>query len=429
MTAIALPTLSELDPEQAGEGSLDPLGLAPVADRLADLLAPHVRARMLRIRFVTAIAVGAVVTESLWDELPEDGVSTPPICFEWLVLESFVRKARETGALDAPGVPGSAKAKAVIAQGRRLSAGSYLKTPSVFGFNGVYQLLARGMRVVDEERMPAERTGELAATWEAEQGFRGFLDGHTGSEGGRLRAWLTDAVRSGLRAGRCVTLPRAQLWIRVARSLPPLKAGPRERSLLRTWLLDPDQPIQRELALALADRPFASEASLLSSIEERSSDLLRQRIDAISAYEKFSAYLDAAFVRLRRISTLQGSQPLKPAAAAAHPVIEKAARELPDAYARMFDALEPLDVLRPTDARLSVFGERLGPAGLVEQILEHHRRVQQDKGKREWFEDRGAGVVVRSLYWQGDPAQTDDSAFLHPFRVTPLWQFMADTAP
>jgi hypothetical protein len=64
---------------------------------------------MLRIPFATAIAVGSVVTEGLWDEPPVDAVSTPPICFEWVVLESFVRKAKETGARAATGVPARRK--------------------------------------------------------------------------------------------------------------------------------------------------------------------------------------------------------------------------------------------------------------------------------------------------------------------------------
>ena len=61
LVGLTLPALSEYDPPVAGEGSLDPMGLAAISDRLADQLAPGVRARMLRVRFVTAMAVGAVL--------------------------------------------------------------------------------------------------------------------------------------------------------------------------------------------------------------------------------------------------------------------------------------------------------------------------------------------------------------------------------
>ena len=59
LSLLSLPELSEADPQLAGEGTLDPVGLAPIADRLAELLVPGVRSRMQRIRFLTAAAVGA----------------------------------------------------------------------------------------------------------------------------------------------------------------------------------------------------------------------------------------------------------------------------------------------------------------------------------------------------------------------------------
>src|SRR4051794_23464919 len=134
VAGLTLPELSEYDPPVAGEGSLDPMGLAAISDRLADRLVPGLRARMQRIRFVTAIAVGAMACETLIDEIPTDGISTPSICFEWLVIESFVRRL---SAQQIPrGVPGSQKARGVVNRGQRLSAATYLKGPSVFGFNG-----------------------------------------------------------------------------------------------------------------------------------------------------------------------------------------------------------------------------------------------------------------------------------------------------
>lgn len=68
------------------------MGLAAISDRLAEMRVPALRARMSWVRFTTAMAVGAVATESLADEQPVDGVSTPAICFEWLLIEAFVRR-------------------------------------------------------------------------------------------------------------------------------------------------------------------------------------------------------------------------------------------------------------------------------------------------------------------------------------------------
>lgn len=429
-TVFPLPALSEPDPEVAGEGSLDPLGLASIADRLADLIAPDVRARMSRIRFVTAMAVGAVVTESLWDEPSEDQVSTPPICWEWLVLEAFVRKARETGALDVTGIPGSSKAGAVIAQGKRLSAASYLKTPNVFGFNGVYQPLARGLRVVDDRRLPAERSRELVETWEVEQNLPGFLDRRPGTEGAGLRSRVTEAVTAALRAGRCVTSASAHLWVQLARALPPHRAGPREKELLRTWLLNSEHPVRTEVARALAGRSWTSEKALLDAIRPRATIELQQRIDAAIAYERVSGRLAAVLRTLCHISTLQGTQPLTPSSAAVHPVIVEAASELPAACSRAADALAALDLLPAFEANLGTFSERQKPADLVEQVLRHHEGIQRAKtprGKRPWFEAYGPGVVVRPPYRLGEPVTIDDATFLHPFRIGAVWQFMEDT--
>jgi hypothetical protein len=426
---IALPALSEADPEVAGEGSIDPLGLALFADRLADLLVPEVTARMQRIRFVTAIAVGAVVTDDLWDEPPADGVSTPVICFEWLLLESFVRKLGESGIVGVTGVPGSSKATSVISQGKRLGAANYLKTASVFGFNGVYQPLARGLRVVDGNRMAGERAALLVETWENDQGLNGFLNRRPGSNGVGFRDRLKESVIAALRSGHCTADPSGKLWVQLARSLAPLKAGSNERKVLRNWLLVEDQPIRRELARGLAGRSAATEASLIEAVTPHASQPLRERLEAIAAYEKFCGRLDAAFLTLRHISTLQGTQPLTTSAARLSPLIQQIARELPDTYMRMATALEPLGLLVAVEASLGVFADRLQAGDLVDQIFERHRKVQRDKGKREWFEEYGPGVVVRSQYTQGDAVGLDDSLFLHPFRVTPLRQFMEDTQP
>jgi len=63
-----LPFLTAYDPPSTSEGTLDPLGLYLIADQLAVQLVPAVRERMQRIRFLTAMAVGALVTEGLDDD-------------------------------------------------------------------------------------------------------------------------------------------------------------------------------------------------------------------------------------------------------------------------------------------------------------------------------------------------------------------------
>ena len=199
LAGLTLPEISEFDPPIAGEGSIDPMGLAAISDRLADRLVPGVRAQMQRVRSVTATAVGALACETLVDELPADGVSTPAIAFEWLVAEAFVR--RLTPQQMPPGVPGSLKARTVVARQQRLSAATYLRGPAVFGFNGVYKPFAVDASVVDSE-LPGARCANLTGAWELDHGLDGFSNAVPHTDGARLRGQIRDQVREALRRSR-----------------------------------------------------------------------------------------------------------------------------------------------------------------------------------------------------------------------------------
>lgn len=84
--AAAFPFLTAYDSPGTSEGSLDPLGLYQIADQLAMQLVPAVRERMLRIRFLTAMAVGSLVIEDL-DGDPSHRDATPYLVWEWLVVD------------------------------------------------------------------------------------------------------------------------------------------------------------------------------------------------------------------------------------------------------------------------------------------------------------------------------------------------------
>src|SRR5437899_7267851 len=92
LPGLVLPHLTEADPDLAGEGSLDPLGLAPLAELLAEEIAPSITARMSRIRFITAMAVCSSATEGFAELPPGDGVSTPYLAFEWLLVTALARE-------------------------------------------------------------------------------------------------------------------------------------------------------------------------------------------------------------------------------------------------------------------------------------------------------------------------------------------------
>jgi hypothetical protein len=111
------PFLTSYDPPGTSEGTLDPLGLYQIADQLAIQLVPAVRERMQRIRFLTAMAVGAIVTEGLEDD-PRQRDASPYLVWEWLVVEALIREMEDDPSIW--GVPGTLVA-ALRARGRTRS--------------------------------------------------------------------------------------------------------------------------------------------------------------------------------------------------------------------------------------------------------------------------------------------------------------------
>ncbi len=126
----------------SAEGALDPLGLYSIADALALRLAPGLRERQADPRFLTAYAVSLELCKEFGEEtLAADGISEPWQVLEWYLVEGLVRTRQNRQ--ETHGLPGSDKAEQAIKDGVPLSAARYLKTPRVFGFHGVYRLLAR----------------------------------------------------------------------------------------------------------------------------------------------------------------------------------------------------------------------------------------------------------------------------------------------
>lgn len=424
-----LPAISTYDPPEGGEGSLDPMGLAAMSDRLADQLVPGLRARMRSVRFVTAIAVGSLACEPLTDQMPADGVSTPAICFEWLVLEAFVRRI---GNALPTGVPGSLKTRNILDQGGRLSATTYLKSPGVFGFNGVYKPFASASRVVEPGLEPGPRAAELVRAWEADQRLDGFVDQVPGSAGDRLRRWIHDEVDRALREGRCATSGGAHVFGELAQSLRPDAARRNERRALRSLLTGPAaHPTRAELArlLQAVAGDDSDEARLLAAVRPHCSAELGALVDAVLAYEELAAMIDAAFRTLCTISYAIGDQPMTVRLARDNPTIVRCAAELPGRYRT---AVERIGRVAPTlelEERLGAFAIHRGPGELVELLLDHHERTQQQKppnGKLPWFEPYRDGWLVRPSYGTAEPPQIDGQ-FIHPVRVDTLRRFMEQT--
>lgn len=422
----SLPFLTEEDPDAFGEGSLDPLGLSAIADRLADEIAPDITARMSRVRFVTAIAVGAAMTVNFEDEFASDGKTPPYLAYEWLVVESF---ARRRPSHETEGVPGILKARNALARSwsTHLDAGSYLQVPKVFGFHGVYKRFGRAAQFVDNQVLPLRAGDDLVRTWEREQGFPGFSDRAPGTPGARLASRLIAEIRAALHASQVKTVPGARLWSHLSDGLHPNGAGTRERRLLWSALVDEREPVRRELVLALEQRQhWDTEAQALRQITPSASPVLRSRLRAINAYEELSRLLTGVFHAIRIASTGQGTRPVTSRKLAGSPAVESAVRDLPQAYASAARRLDPLGERAALEGHLGRFSEPHQATSLIDAVVDHHEGVQTGKGgKRPWIERIGAGYFVRDAYRTSD-AGPDQASYIHPYRVTALTSFIGD---
>jgi hypothetical protein len=428
MPPLAMPFLSEADPDRVGEGSLDPLGLAPIADRLADQIAPDVTARMNRIRFLTAIAAGASIAEELGDEISSDGRTPGYLAYEWLVVEALARK-RQSGETE--GVPGIQKARLAIARSRgaHLDAGAYLQVPKVFGFHGVYKRLARASGVVDQDLLPLGGGDALLRVWEREQGFPGFADRARGTVGGKLANQLLGEVQRALAAGRLKTSPGSHIWSKLAGAFGPDDVGRREAALLWEGLLDDRQPIRRELILGLQEIPNGvrmSEAEALRAVAPKASSQLRARLNAIEVYERFAQLLSTVFQAVRVRSTAQGTRPIMPDELTANELVARATAELPAATRHAADGVGASGQEVSFEESFASFAEPHSTPELVEAVLEHHERIQDAKGgKRPWIERVGTGFCVRRAYRNSDES-ADWDEYAHPYRLDAIRSFIHD---
>ena len=345
------------------------------------------------------MAVGAIACETLADELSADGISTPAICFEWLVIESLVRRLSPQEI--PPGIPGSQKARAVVNRKQRLSAATYLKGPSVFGFNGVYKPFAVDAHVVSSDLEPGSRCAELTRGWESEQGFAGFTDAVPGTDGGRLGPSCVTRCETPCGRDDAPRTRGAGCSAGWRRRCTLTRRGPGSAGCCAPWS-PPASTTRAELAAHLAGMEGAlSEAELLDAVRPSCSPALGSIIDAVVAYERFAALVDVAFRTLCAVSHSMGAQPLTPALVDQHEMIVRCARELPDRYCRAAEQMAAIGAESSLEERLGEFAIPRSPNELVELLLEHHERIQAGKppqGKRPWFEPHRNGWVVRGPY-------------------------------
>jgi hypothetical protein len=388
---LRAPFSSEFDPSEEAEGSIDPLGLQPGYERLADRLLPAVTVRMGNPRLVTAMAVGACVCED-WDTdaVAADEITPPWLVWEWFVVEAFVRAEPSLG--DISGVPGTRKVRRALRTQRPVSASSYLKTPTAFGFTGVFRRLAVGIGILTEDGRLDDGGYELVTAWAKDQGLNGIIDAF-GGDGRAFRERLRRAVAQGREKGH--TTPQSgEFWRELARRLDPLSPGRNEKKLLldRILLLAGPVDMVRRLKEALIKQRGVGErkdeAPFLRGLSVGAPNDLKDLLTAIDAYEGFGRAITDAFDSLRHCASINGCAPVDAGDFSSTRGAKSALAALGPSLARIgsHPALLEWERDRKTlEQAVERFDAVRSGADLFNAILAHHERVQSENtSSRSW---------------------------------------------
>ena len=425
-----LPRLSAYDPGAVGEGGLDPLGLAAVADRIADRLVPGIRARMSHPRFVTVSAVGAIAYQALHELAADEGKTTVDIAFEWLVVEAIVRYP---GDGRTAGLPGSQKAARARAENMRLSRRMYLSGPRVFGFTGVYRPLSRDARVLSLDDMPAQNALRLVKAWERDFKLEGYVDGVAGTAGGRLRKDIADACSRSLEKGECACAPTGQLLRDLSDCLAPREAKSNERLVLRDLLVASEHEIRNELATRLVENPPPEEATqrdlarwLMAKASKQTQHALRAAID----YEEAATALDKTFRRFLAHTVQQHDSVITPAHALATPGLAALTPKIGGLVRKAVDSVAALDdeaLAHETEHGFGSFQGELSAQKFFDALIARHEEVQASRKKLSWLNQLDGDWTVPSSY-RNQTDELHDDIWTHPMRLVTLANLLARTA-
>ena len=432
--AITLPFLTSYDPPGTSEGTLDPLGLYQIADQLAIRLVPAVRERMQRIRFLTAMAVGAVVTEGIEDD-PQQRDASPYLVWEWLIVEAFLRTMDDDPEIW--GVPGTLVARRALKQHGYLDARSYLKTPRIFGFYGVYKRLAIHLGLVDVNLGPGPNAEGLVVAWARDQGL-----GDLAGARPLLQRW-SDAVSRSMseKPPRTRVGWKTEAWAELAKAFAPAGGKARERRYLRESLHATD--VRRLGALTdiwnLQDK-FKGVSNEDFSEEQLHDDLeknvpsLGTLLVAIRTYENFSRGLQDAFDVMKAEAAGRDAQGFDVPQIAGNRDFKQSVKKLDSRFEATHAALSEvaltsLSLSNLFTARFGVFGEPMNDGDCALALCAHHESVQGGKsadGKRPWFDRIGKDrIYIRHAYRKPRRDILPDR-YVHDYRGKPIRRFFSD---
>jgi hypothetical protein len=430
---VLIPYLSEYDQSTSSEGSLDPLGLYPIADQLASKLVPGFRERMRHPRYLTAIAAGMVICSEFDEDIIASDYKTEPWqIYEWYSVHALVTKYRTVDETQLQGLPGVEKATKAYTANIPLNPSNYLKMATVFGFHGVYRTLAKDLNLIDNNIL-GEFGDELIRTWEKEEKLEGFYSSLSG-RGRDLRKQFYNAINDSLKTSSVARNRNWGAFYDLAEHIAPYKINVRERKLIYNKILD-EQYSNRYQLIKVFESGISqkiwnesnSEKEIHKILFPSATDDLKHLLKTIFHYEEFARLLQDAFdsclfvmsdVSSSRINDFKNSSE-----------IINASRKISNTYEKATEFISDYGLVLQFEERFSAFAQKVSVKDWINLLFEHHETTQKNKlpnGKRPWFERAKDGRFLIYPGHRNDSGTLGDDSYVHYYRTRPLMSFLKD---
>jgi hypothetical protein len=364
---------------------------------------------------------------------PSQRDASPYFVWEWMVVEALMRAMGQDLDADVRAVPGSLVARRALTNHGYLDARSYLKTPRIFGFHGVYKRLASRLGIVDVHLARAANTESLVDAWARGLGLKGLHGAKP-----LLSRWSVAVRRSLGEKPPRTPVWRNKEWAELANAFAPATTKTREKRYLRDLLLVTDDrrlgalPAIWRLQPEFADFEV-SEESLHDRLEKREKSLA-PLLQAIRAYEAFARSLQDAFDLLRAEAARLDAQGFSTPAIANDSDFKRSVKGLHNRFEVAHRALGEVTNTRVSlqhlfDERFAAFSDPIDPTACAIALCTHHEAVQRAKsadGKRPWFDRIGQERIYIRHAYREERRPIQPGQYLHDYRGRPIRSFYFD---
>ena len=378
------------------------------------------------------------------------------LIFERLYVSAVARAEKKNieGILAARRtLPGIDLARAALIRNEPLSKNNFLKGQAVNGLIGVTTRLAKNVEVLTADMRAGRTSLDLLQKWATDEQLCGVLDfdSPTASNGSR---WINDVIQSVINNLSKKQWPRdgSAIWDTILNPLRFDKIGKREKIFLQS-LLERDAArkcffeVLRKPEVLLVHQKSNGKRGLLERavlrdgvIKNLGNEIIdenvRAIIDTIECYEHASALIAQGFEAL--LWGLKSKGRLTPAGLLS---IGQVAKRLGETIKQIPSAVKGLNTSIQKISNQSGATSVVGPLNILNDdlntcsksvevflnvLIDRHERVQKAKRKGVWIERAQTLTLLPGYGVVGDGPPIRVGTYLHSFRVTNVYSFLAD---